>query len=159
MIVRTVAAALIGAWVFERLRIPAGALIGAMVAVAGVNLAGAQAWPLPEWARFGSYAALGWMLGQGFTRETVAALKEAIVPVLIIVGTLLAATAIITVALHAMGLDVATAFLASSPGGISQMGAIALELDANAPLVVTAHLTRVIAVVVIAPLIAKYVLT
>jgi len=39
------------------------------------------------------------------------------------------------------------------------MGAIALELDANAPLVVTAHLTRVIAVVVIAPLIAKYVLT
>lgn len=155
VIVRTVLAALVGAWIFERLEVPAGALIGAMVAVAAVNLFGSSTVPLPDWARFLSFAALGWLLGQAFTRETLLSLKESIVPVAIIVVSLLTATVLITLVLRTLGVDLATAFLASSPGGISQMGAIAADLGANAPVVVTAHLVRVITVVVFAPLVAK----
>jgi uncharacterized protein len=156
VVARTVVAALAGAWIFERLKIPAGALIGAMVAVAAVNLAGSTTFPLPDWARFLSYATLGWLLGQAFTRDTLVALREAVVPVVIIVASLLTATVLITLVLRALGVDLATAFLASSPGGISQMGAIAVDLGANAPVVVTAHLLRVVTVVVFAPLVAKY---
>lgn len=159
MIVRTVLAALVGAWIFERLKVPAGALIGAMAAVAAVNLAGSSTFPLPEWVRFLSFAALGWLLGQGFTRETLVSLKEAALPITVIVVSLLTATVLITLVLRALGVDLATAFLASSPGGISQMGAIAADLGADAPVVVTAHLMRVITVVVIAPLVAKWLLT
>jgi uncharacterized protein len=156
VVVRTVVAALVGAWVFERLKVPAGALIGAMVAVAAVNLVGSTTLPFPNWARFLSFAALGWLLGQGFTRDTLVALRDAAVPILTIVGILLSATVLMTLALRALGVDMATSILASSPGGIAQMGAIAVDMGANASMVVTAHLIRVVSVVVFAPLVARY---
>lgn len=155
VVVRSIAAGLAGAYLFERLRVPAGALIGAMLAAAALNLSGLGTAESPEWLRFGSYAVIGWILGTQFTRDTVETLRGAILPIAVVVVSLLAAAALITVALRVMGLDVATAFLAASPGGISQMAAISAEVGANGALVATAHLVRVIVVVLTAPLVAK----
>ena len=154
--VRSLLAALLGAWILERLEVPAGALIGAMVAGAAVNLVGLESQPLPDWARFGAFAAIGWLLGQQFTRDTVTTLKSAVVPIAIVVISLLVAGGLVAIGLRVWGLDAATAFLAASPGGISQMAALATDIGANAPLVVTAHLVRVIAVVSTAPFLVRW---
>jgi membrane AbrB-like protein len=156
VIVRSLVAAVAGAWILDRLDVPAGALIGAMLAGAAINLSGLEAKPLPDWARFAAFAAIGWLLGQQFTRETILTLRSAIVPVLIVVVSLLIAGAIVAVGLRAFGLDAPTAFLAASPGGISQMAALAADAGANAPLVVTAHLVRVISVVLTAPFLVRW---
>jgi membrane AbrB-like protein len=154
--VRSLVAALLGAWILDRLEVPAGALIGAMLAGAAVNLSGFESRALPDWARFTAFAAIGWLLGQQFTRETISTLREAVVPVVIVVVSLLLAGGLVALLLRGFGLDVPTAFLAASPGGISQMAALAADAGANAPLVVAAHLVRVISVVITAPFIVRF---
>jgi membrane AbrB-like protein len=156
-IVRALIVAIAAAWIFEALRVPAGALIGAMVGVAALNLADFSVPELPDVVRFLSFAALGWLLGSQFTKETLTQLREAALPIAVIVGLLLAAAVGATFWLRAAGFDTSTAFLAASPGGISQMAAISAEVGANAPLVVTVHLVRIMAVVFIAPFVARLV--
>lgn len=154
-LIQTAAAALIGAWVFERLRVPAGALIGAMIAVAIVNLIGETA-PLPSPAQFLAYAALGWAVGAGVTSESVGALRRFAVPLLIVVAALLLVGGLIAVALVATGqTDAVTAFLAASPGGLSQMTALAEANGANASLVIAVHTFRVVAVILLSPIVAR----
>lgn len=156
IVVRSLVAALAGSWLLERLEVPAGALIGAMVAGAAINLSGIESKPLPEWARFGAFAAIGWLLGQQFDRDTIATLTSAALPIAIVVVSLLLAGWVVSLGLHRMGLDPATSFLAASPGGVSQMAALAADAGANGPLVVTIHLIRVISVILTAPFLVRW---
>jgi membrane AbrB-like protein len=155
MVIRTIVAALAGGYLLERLHVPAGALIGAMIAVAALNLSGLDTYAVPEWARFLAFAGIGWALGQQFTRGSLATLRESFVPILAVVAGLLLAGGLIMLFLRATGLDPATAFLAAAPGGISQMAALSAAIGANASVVMTAHLVRIITVVITAPIVVK----
>ena len=154
----TVAAALAGGNLLERLNVPAGALIGAMAAVAALNLSSWDAAEFPGWARFLAFAGIGWALGQQINRESLEALRGSLIPIAIVVAGLLLAGVLMMLVLRAAGVDAATAFLAASPGGISQMGAISAAVNANAAVVMTTHLVRIIVVVVAAPLVAGFLL-
>lgn len=155
--VQTAGAALIGAAALEMLKVPAGALIGAMIAVAAVNLVGWTTLELPPPVRFLAFAALGWSIGSAVTRESVQALRQFAVPLLVTVVALMLVGGLIAVALVALGLtDSITAFLASSPGGLSQMAALADAHGADAPLVAAVHTFRVVAVILVAPIIARW---
>lgn len=158
-IVTTVLAALAGAAVFEALKVPAGSLLGALVAVAALNLAGSDSVAeLPGAARFVAFAALGWAIGQGVTRETLSEVRESFVPLVIIVLALLVFGAVVAWLLTRAGiLDGTTAFLAASPGALSQMSALGTALDANATLVATAHTMRVLMIVLVSPIVARLV--
>lgn len=156
--ITTVSAALAGGYLLERLNVPAGALIGAMAAVAALNLSNFDTADFPGWARFLAFAGIGWALGQQFNRESLSILRESLIPIAIVVAGLLLAGGLMMLVLRAAGIDPATAFLAASPGGISQMGAISAAVNANAAVVMTTHLVRITIVVVAAPLVAKYLL-
>ncbi|MPZ92813.1 MAG: hypothetical protein GEU68_14535 [Actinobacteria bacterium] len=52
-------------------------------------------------------------------------------------------------------MDPVTAVLATSPGGLVQMGALTSETQANAALVVGFHLLRIVSVLLSAPLISR----
>lgn len=155
VVVGSILAALAGAALFERLHVPAGALIGAMLAATALNLSGVATVPVPSWLRFTAYVTLGWLLGSQLTADTVGSLRQAVLPVAVIVVSLLLAGGLIAFGLRLMGLDPATAFLAASPGGISQMAAISVDIGANAPLVVAAHVLRVMSVVLTTPLVIR----
>ncbi len=152
---RTLLAALVGGFVFDRLKVPAGALIGSMAAVAAVNLAGSQTVGAGSTLRFVAFAILGWEIGSQVTRESMSAARAAIVPVLIVVVGLLAAAGLFGWVLYRAGLDPVTAFLASSPGALSQMVALSAAFGANAVLVSVVHLIRVLVVILTAPLVAR----
>lgn len=155
----TAAAALVGGSLLHLLRVPAGGLLGAMLAVGLLNVVGTEALAaatLPPPLRFASFVALGWFVGQGFTRETVATLRRSLLPILVVVVALLVFGAALGWVLIRLGvLDPATAYLATSPGALSQMSAVAATVGADATLVVTVHTVRVIVLIIAAPLIGR----
>lgn len=153
----TGAAALAGGWIAERLKVPAGSLIGAMVAVAALRLASFDVVELPRGVQFTLFCLLGWILGQGVTPGLLATLRRAAVPILVCVGLFLVFGAVLAVGLWWLGgFDPATAMLATAPGGIAQMGALSVDSGAQAPIVLAVHLLRVISVILIAPVLLRY---
>ena len=154
----TAVAALLGAALLERLGVPAGSLLGAVVGVALLNVVGdlGPATELPESGRFLAYAALGWLVGQGVTRGTLATLRVALLPMVAIIGVLLlVGLALGWVLARAGVMDPATAYLATSPGALSQMTAVAQSVGADAALVTSVHTARVVVLLVAAPLIGR----
>lgn len=152
---QTVLGALGGAVLFERLRVPAGEFLGAAVVVAVLNVRG-SAVELPGSVRFLALVALGWAIGQGVTAETLVQVRRAVVPLFVIVVALMLFAGLVAAATVRLGwMDPTTAFLAASPGAITQMSALATTLEANAALVAVAHTVRVIAVVVVSPFVAR----
>jgi hypothetical protein len=155
MLVRSLLAAAVGGAVFQRINIPAGALIGAMVGVAAVGLSGTATVGPGPYLRFVAFAIIGWELGSQIDRSTLESVRSAAVPILVVVGGLLAAAGVLALILHAAGLDPITSFLAASPGGLSQMAAMAAEFKANAVVVTIVHLVRLVAVILMTPLVVK----
>lgn len=154
--VQTVVVVGVGALIFDRLKVPAGALIGGMVAAIALSLSPIEIHPMPGWFRFVAYAGLGWLLGEQFTRDTLSTLREAFWPVVVVVATLILTGVALTFLLRLMGVDTATAFLSSSPAGITQMAALSADVGANSAIVVATHLVRVILIVSAAPFVARW---
>jgi membrane AbrB-like protein len=154
-VLRTLIPALVGALLLDRLGVPAGALIGAMIGAAAVNFFGFEAAATPLWLRFAALAVIGWEIGRSITPDRLDAIRGALLPMVAVVIGLLVSGAAIAFVLTRFGIDAPTAFLAASPGGVSQMGAISADVGADAALVVTVHLMRVITVVMTAPFIVR----
>ena len=155
-IITTIIAAFAGAALLEALRVPAGALLGAMIAVAVVNISPAPLLTLPGWAKFAAFTALGWAIGQGITTEVLRAMVDKAGLIAITVGALLLFGAVLALFAVRMNLlDPATAYLATSPGGLSQMTALSAAVGADATVVATLHMFRILATVLIAPFILR----
>lgn len=148
--VATLAAALGGATLASLVKLPAAPLLGAMIGVAVLKLAGDITFQIPGPAAWVVYCAVGWLLGQTITAEAVATLRTAAVPVLVAVGLFLVFGLLLAFGLWRFaGLDVHTALIAAAPGGIAQMGVLSAETKANIPIVLAIHLLRVTSVIVL----------
>jgi uncharacterized protein len=131
--------------------VPAGALLGAMIAVAGFNLVTNGAARLPTPLRVGSRILTGTTIGSLVT----ATLLTSLVAYLPLVGAF--TVLIILVGLgcawlmgHLAGLDKSTTLLACAPGGLPEMTALAQDLGSEVEVVIGLHVLRkVIALVVI----------
>jgi membrane AbrB-like protein len=154
-LVRSLVAATVGGLLFERFGVPAGALIGAMVGVAAVGLGGFETTGSGPVLRTAAFVVIGWELGSQVTSETIDTVRRAAIPIIVVVFGLLVASAVLAWVLHLAGVDVVTAYLAASPGGLSQMVALSTEFGANAVVVSVVHLIRVITVILTAPWIAR----
>lgn len=153
----TLLAALAGAYVFERLRVPAGSLLGAAVVVAAVNLVGVVEVPaLPGNVRFVAFAVLGWLVGQSIDRDSLSELRASLPVVGATVVFLVVAGGLLAVLLTRWGgVDQGTAYLATSPGALSQMVALSEEARADTLLVVTVHTARLVAVILVSPIVTR----
>ena len=154
----TVASALSAAFVFDRLGVPAGALLGGVAGAAAVNLlASFDAATVPTPVRFLAFAALGWAIGEGVTGESLHTLRSSLGVVVVTVFVLVVAGVVLAFALTRLGMaDGTTAYLATSPGALSQIVALSADTDADSLLVATTHLSRVIAVLIVTPLVSQW---
>lgn len=131
--------------------VPAGALLGAMIAVAGLNLVTDGAARLPAPLRVGSRILTGTTIGSLVTATLLASLVD----YLPLVGAF--TVLIILVGLgcawlmgRLTGLDKSTTLLACAPGGLPEMTALAQDLGSEVEVVVGLHVLRkVVALVVI----------
>jgi membrane AbrB-like protein len=124
-----------------RFKVPAGAILLTMIAVAVASGSGKFAVVLPCWLVAGAYAGVGWYVGLAFTREVV---RYALRSLPILAGsTLLLIVLCAAVGESLRGLihaDPLTAYLATSPGGLDSVAIIALGSGANVPLVLAIQL-------------------
>jgi membrane AbrB-like protein len=149
--VTTLVAALAGAALLTLLKMPAGPLIGAMLAVGILKITGLPTLDIPSGGRFVIYCAVGWLLGQTITAEALVELRQAVVPILVCVLLFIVFGLLLAYALWRFAdFDVYTAFLSTAPGGIAQMGVLSAESKANAPLVLTVHVLRITSVIMVA---------
>ena len=143
---------LAGALAADWLGIPAGLLIGAMLAVAIATLARFDLGKVPLLYDEGGKILLGTAIGATFNRR-----------VLLQLGALLPSAIAATLAMIAIGLalgwllakithlDIATGLFSLTPGGIAEMVAVAQEIGAGATVVATLQFVRLSSVVLLAP--------
>lgn len=155
-----VAIALLGGWLGTLLKLPAGALIGALVATALLNVTGwLETPPWPNQGRFLIQVGVGLLIGCSATADTLVRLRELWLPALVTTA-LLIGCGLLTAWIDSrwLGLDQLTALLGSAPGGISGMSLAAMELGAEASEVVVLHLSRLLTVLLILPWLIRLVM-
>jgi membrane AbrB-like protein len=99
---------------------------------------------------------IGWDLGTKFSKDLLSAVTKNLLPLVLVVAAFLVMGWVLAWILWKLGLmDPVTAILATSPGGLVQMGALTSEMEANAALVVGVHLLRIVSVLFSAPLVSR----
>ena len=152
-IVYTLAVAFIGGYVGIKLKIPAGAFIGAMFSVAIFNICLGKA-EIPSNLKLVAQVVMGGIVGLNFTAATMSGLKNLIAPALILmVGLMVYSVFLGFVISKLTGLDLMTALFSSAPGGLTDMTIISDAYGAETPKVALLHLVRLITVISVLPFI------
>lgn len=156
ILVMSILLALSAAFLLHWMNFPAGALIGAMIVIAGLKLSGVNVQDMPGALRFAALVIIGWDLGSRFNRQLVEAVSGNVVPLVLVVAAFVLMGWFLAWMLWKLNLmDPATAVLATSPGGLVQMGALTTEMEANSALVVGFHLLRIVTVLLSVPLVSR----
>ncbi len=152
----TLIIAFIGGLIGIKLRIPAGALVGAMVLVAIYNIFNGKA-DIPANFRLVAQVIVGGLIGLNFTKESVYGLRDLIGPALVLaVGLVVSCVMLGFLISKLTGVDLITAMFSCAPGGIADMTLISEAYGANISKVALLHFVRLITVITILPLIIKF---
>ncbi|MBU8906002.1 AbrB family transcriptional regulator [Desertibacillus haloalkaliphilus] len=149
--------AAIGGFVGLKLRLPVGAMLGAMMAVALSQSFGILEFESGGGLLFGLQIALGAMLGVtfiNFKKEYVKQLSFTIV--VLTLGLVLMVVIIVSVLMIVTDLSLPITILSSSPGAIYEMAMLAKLVEEDAPAVVFLHLARVVIIMSLFPFVLKY---
>lgn len=148
----TLCIAFVGGTMAMKLKVPAGALVGAMVAVAIYNVLTSQG-NVPKNFKVVAQIVVGGMIGLNFTKESVMGLKELVFPAVIVVIGLTILSLTLGLIIHKLtGLDLVTSLFSSAPGGITDMTLMSEAYGAETHKVALLHLMRLITVITIYPI-------
>ena len=148
---------LLGGLLGAKLKIPAGALIGAMLTIICFKLFVKVHWEMPKHFTFVLQVFTGIVVGASFQPELMQAMKKIAIPVMISCVVLVGTGVILAIVFTRLGLvDIGTAYLGTSPGAMSVLTVLALKSQAQPMLVVCFHFIRVVFVILTAPLIFKF---
>ena len=140
--------------------IPAGGMVGSMLAVALVNIVVYPMPLLPSEIRLGAQIVIGTALGLQVTKEAVLSLKDLVIPAAFMIVTLIGAGLLIGFALHKLtGWDIVTSMTAASPGGMTEMSLVCEALGGDTPRTALLQLVRMICVVSVVPGVLKLILS
>jgi membrane AbrB-like protein len=136
----------------RRLNVPAGTLLGPMIVAGAMTLAGVE-FAVPPALRELAFALIGLQVGLRFTFSTVKLLGRLIFPVLGAVLALLIGCAglavLLTVTTEVTFQD---AYLATTPGGLYAVLAVAVGAGANTTFILAVQVLRLLVAVLLAPL-------
>ena len=150
--------ALIGALVGVRFRIPAGTMIIPAILSALAGIIGIPAAPWPPLVMASAYLILGLQIGGNFDAAVVAQLRRLGWFILLSNLFLLGVSALLAVCLvPLLKIDLLSAYLAATPGGLDSVAAMATDLKADAALILAVHSLRLISVLLIGPYLVQFV--
>jgi membrane AbrB-like protein len=149
----TAAIAAVGAVVATRGRVPAGALLGPMILAGAVTLSGIDtSLTVPPVLMQAGFVVIGLQVGLRFTVETVKQVGRLLVPVLLCIAGLLVACFGLAAILDATtSVSLLTAYLATTPGGLYAVLAVAVGAGANTTFIIAVQGLRVLVMVLLAP--------
>ncbi len=136
------------------LGVPGGLALGAMVGGAAWTLASGQGpAEVPPLLQDGALVVLGAVIGAGVTRGVLRELQSLLVPAVVAAGLLIAASVAIALMLRALGAGPPEDVLATSPGALSAVLAIALDRGIAPTQVALFHTVRLLLVIATLPLV------
>jgi len=138
----TIAVGSVGAFTGLKLRMPAGAMVGAMVTVIIFNLlTGLTAFPRDVRVVVQMFS--GAVIALRVAKEDILHLKVMGLPVIVLLTSMMILSVVLGLTIYSVSeLDVTTALFASTPGGMTDMAMIAGDLGANPSYVVILQLCR-----------------
>jgi uncharacterized protein len=138
------------------LRVPAGMLLGPMVVAGALTLAGADV-AVPPLLREAAFAVIGLQVGLRFTVATVRQVGRLLGPVLLCIAALLVGCFGLAVALAATtSVSLLDAYLATTPGGLYAVLAVAFGAGANTTFIIAVQGLRVLVMVLLAPVAVRH---
>ncbi len=150
------AMALLGIWLGKRFRLPSGALIGAILVGMVVGAAGWGPVTFPPAVLAAAYLLLGTRIGSRFDPAVLRRIRDLLPWVLGFIALLTVVSGGLGwVLAEVTGIDLLTAILATSPGGMDGAMIAALDTGANVPLVLAVQLSRLLLMVIAGPLVVK----
>jgi uncharacterized protein len=155
--VQTLLLAAAGAAAGRLARLPSGPMLLTLFVASTLHFTGAIEIELPRGFLTATYALLGWNVGLNFTHAILAHALRAFPKVFLNVALLISFSAGVGYALTQMlGIDVLTAYLATSPGGLDSVAIIAASSDVDVPLVMALQTIRFLTIVIAGPPIARF---
>lgn len=151
----TLIIAAIGGLIGKKLKLPAGVLLGAMVATVAFNLLTEKAVFYQD-IRIVIQVLAGAMIGSQMDRAVVFGMKKLVLPIILLVASMLVLNLVFGSLMYLFSpLDAATALFAAAPGGASDMAIIAADLGAATEYVAILQLSRLIIIFTCMPPIVK----
>lgn len=152
-----IAIALLGCWIGRRFRILAGAFLVPMaLGAAWVTAVPAVPLVVPPALLACCFAILGWTIGLQFRRDLLRPLVASLPTMLAAIVAMMALCAASAWLVSAIGrVSFLTAYLATSPGGVESVVAIALGTNADMNFVVATQTLRLFSVVLVGPWLAR----
>lgn len=146
---RTLLVGVVGGLLGHLLGLPAGALLGSLTAVASYNVISDGRAEVPAWVRSPSRILIGATIGSLATPALLQSLGASVGwAVVCTSGVVALGLGLGLVLARTSGIDRRTALLASCPGGISEMVALAEESGADVELVLGVQVVRKIVVLI-----------
>ncbi|MDP2800927.1 MAG: AbrB family transcriptional regulator [Phreatobacter sp.] len=143
----------------ERLKVPGGATVGAMLASAVLHATGLVTALVPEPVMIVGFVVIGVLIAARFAGTSLAELRQLLRAS---VGAFLAGIAVTLVVAAAVawitGLPLGKVILAYAPGGIEAMAVLAFVLDMDPAFVGAHHIVRFVGIALLLPLAARIVL-
>lgn len=148
----TLALAVVGGFIGLKLKIPAGALLGSMIAVGTAGVLGVKS-EMPHSFNTIAQMILGGFLGLTINKDVIEGIKSFILPSFLVV-LLLAIFGVLTgyIVSKLTGIEVYTSLFGSVPGGMQEMIVLSESYDVNHPAVVVIQTVRRVLIVVIYPI-------
>jgi membrane AbrB-like protein len=140
-----------------KLKLPAGALFGAMVATATYNLLTSKGYVPPQ-ANTILQIVIGATIGLNFNMENIKGLGSIFFSaVIMVIGLMVFSLILGFIISKVTGMDMITALFSASPGGLSNIVLISDAYGAQAHIVALLHTLRLVSVVVFMPIIVKFI--
>lgn len=148
--------AVLGTWVGRIARLPAAPIFGPMVLSGIAHVAGWVTLPPPTLFVIAGQIVIGTIVGTRFAGATVTEVRRDLLLALPASGgMLIVATGFAEVIAQTSGIPLSQAFLAYSPGGLTEMSLLSLALDQDVAYVSVFHVIRITVVIGTAPLVYR----
>lgn len=137
-------------------KLPAGTMLGAVISVMAVKCLFNADWALPRTYGFVCQVMLGVLVASTYSPGLLRNLGGLLWPMVFsTVGLILCGIVIAAILAKIYPMDSATAYIATSPGGMSALVPMAADIEVNPALIAGFHFFRIFLVVITAPVVFK----
>ena len=144
-------------WLLDRIHMPGGMMVGAVIGACALQVATGGAY-MPPLAKTAAQIIAGAFIGSGIKREDVREMRTILRPALILLPCLLVVNIAAGVLVYkTSSMDVITSLMCCTPGGISDIPMIAADMGADPSCVVVMQFVRLVLGIGVFPLMIRHV--
>ncbi|WP_353892409.1 AbrB family transcriptional regulator [Proteinivorax hydrogeniformans] len=149
--------AIVGWLIFKLLKLPVPSFLGTLTVIGGLRAAGLDLPFAPAFIAPLVQTLLGIYMGAKIDRETIKDLINIIKPAAIIASWSIATVFVLGIILYKItSLDLYTAILSSSMGGLPEMTIIAMDTDSDLGTIIVMHMFKIIVTITFFPIFINY---